>query len=109
MPEASVSLIEHQWQHHSRWLSFGGAVCRTPLSGCKGIPQIPQGDPSAPVALALLLSLPAVQVRFQVPEADTLPLVDDRSVVARCSQESCTPRRPLRALASRHVCSLLQC
>ena len=22
------------------------------------------------------------------------------------SQESCTPRRPLRALASRHVCSL---
>ena len=50
MSEAIVVLIAY---HHSRWLSFGGAVCRTALSGCKGIPQI---DPWAPVALASLPS-----------------------------------------------------
>ena len=80
MPEAIVALIEYQWRNHLRWLSFGGAVHRTPLKGCKGIPQ---GDPWAPVVLALLLSLPAMQVRSQVPDADSLLYVDDRSVVAK--------------------------
>ena len=80
MPSPIISLIKDQWANHSRWLSFGGATLQNPLTQAKGIPQ---GDPWAPVALALLLSLPAQDVHARVPQANTLLYLDDRTVLAR--------------------------
>ena len=60
-------------------------ICRSSrLRGARGLPQ---GDPWAPVALALLLSLPAQHVKEVTPGADTLLCVDDRTVLAKSVPE----------------------
>ena len=77
-------LLEDQWKRHVRWVSYAGAVAKEPLRGARGLPP---GDPWAPVALALLLSLPAQHVKEVTPGADTLLYVDDRTVLAKSVPE----------------------
>ncbi|CAE7676109.1 xynB [Symbiodinium sp. CCMP2592] len=98
-PVAVTNLLRDQWFFHSRWLSFSGATHPEALWNYKGLPQ---GDPFAPVALSLLLTLPAKHAARLAPDSATILYLDDRSLLAKsmeqlvaareawCQLETCT-------------------
>ena len=75
-----LRLLGHQWKNHKRWVSFGGVVAQNPIIRPRGLPQ---GDPCAPVALALTLGAPLSKINGAVPGSTNFLYVDDRFILAR--------------------------
>lgn len=80
LPITVEHLLRDQWEGHSRWLSFRGAVDPTPLEKAAGLPQ---GDPWAPICMSVLLAVAARHVKSQEDQAQTFLYLDDRTIVAR--------------------------
>ena len=47
-----LKLLQDQWDHHERWLSYRGAIDPAPLKNTAGLPQ---GDPWSPIAMSALM------------------------------------------------------
>ena len=86
LPPQIHGLLQHQWTNHKRWIAFGGAAAKSPLTGCQGLPQ---GDVFSPIALALTLRPVLERVNVLVPHSHTFLYLDDRSIVAK-SMEALT-------------------
>ena len=80
VPSQICNLLRNQWENHKRWCCFSGTVFSKPLLQAKGLPQ---GDGWSPIALSLVLSVVQRCQINQVPCANTMLYLDDRTILAR--------------------------
>lgn len=78
-----LKLLQDQWDHHERWLSYRGAIDPAPLKNTAGLPQ---GDPWSPIAMSALMAVASRFVLSQEPNARSLIYLDDRTLVATSRQ-----------------------
>ena len=76
LPKRTGGLVLAMWLAHRRWVSFGGAVCPSPIQNCQ---VLPQGDPWAPWGLAAVLRAPHMAADEKVPGVKAILLADDRT------------------------------
>ena len=85
-PARLVSLLRWTWKAQHRWLQIGSDVL--------GLPELvttslPQGCPASPVALLLLLRVPALEVQRELGDRAVQSIfVDDRSLVLDTAGEA---------------------
>ena len=85
LPSKIALCVQAMWASQKRWFSFGHCIAKNPLTN---ICALPQGDPWAPCAMALMLAPAIRKISEEIPDVFQVTYMDDRTALFRSTHKT---------------------
>ena len=79
VPKRVTTLLQSQWTGHKKWITFGGAISKTPMQNTLGLPQ---GDAWSPICMSLVMAVAGKYTSRIEPSSKSILYIDDRTIIA---------------------------
>lgn len=79
VPKRVTTLLQSQWTGHKKWITFRGAISKTPMQNTLGLSQ---GDAWSPICMSLVMAVAGKYTSRIEPSSKSILYIDDRTIIA---------------------------